>query len=427
MSTMMYCEGLPMTLENNFQITTGTSAIISGTILTITTSGNHTFVFTQELPTACTMEYAPVCGKVAVQCITTPCPAVDQTFGNMCTAQAAGATDITAGECATGPIVGWDSDEHGCKASAWYSRSTGLQQCIRIWEFEWALDFAIQHKITAMKTVKSFRGNDNVTRQEAAKMLVSFAENLYNKSYASFPKNCNKRYKDDKTIAFWLKNSVYDACALGLMNGRNGSFHPYAGLTRGQALMVLMKIVDGNQPSGTPYYMPYAYRANELWLWDIWSIEWLDKLITRSELITWMKDLYTKQQDANHMYTTAQKNLDAAKAVWNIQKMSNYTVTRTISCFCGPDYTLPMSYQVINNSIDATTLIYADGGSKVTMEWIELQRVEDMFAMIQEAIDSKAESITVSYDTTLWYPTSLSIDRSKMIADEEMYYTFSIK
>lgn len=81
-----------------------------------------------------------------------------------------------------------------------------------------------------------------------------------------------------------------------------------------------------------------------------------------------MKDLYTKQQDANHMYTTAQKNLDAAKAVWNIQKMSNYTVTRTISCFCGPDYTLPMSYQVINNSIDATTLIYADGGSKVTME-----------------------------------------------------------
>ncbi len=48
------------------------------------------------------------------------------------------------------------------------------------------------------------------------------------------------------------------------MNGRNGSFHPYAGLTRGQALMVLMKIVDGNQPSGTAYYMPYAYRANEL-------------------------------------------------------------------------------------------------------------------------------------------------------------------
>jgi hypothetical protein len=86
-----------------------------------------------------------------------------------------------------------------------------------------------------------------------------------------------------------------------------------------------------------------------------------------------------------------------------------------------------MSYQIINNTIDSTTLIYADSGSKITMEWIELQTVEDMFTMIQEAIDSKAESITVSYDSTLWYPTSLSIDRSRMIADEEMYYSFSIK
>jgi len=95
-----------MTLEDNFKITTGTSAIISGDTLTITTSEKNIFVFTQELPKVCTMEYAPVCGKVQVQCITTPCLSVDQTFGNMCTAQAAGATDITTGECTTGPIVG---------------------------------------------------------------------------------------------------------------------------------------------------------------------------------------------------------------------------------------------------------------------------------------------------------------------------------
>lgn len=81
-----------------------------------------------------------------------------------------------------------------------------------------------------------------------------------------------------------------------------------------------------------------------------------------------MKDISTKQEEAKNMYITAQKNLDAAKAVWNNNKRSNYSVTRTISCFCGPDYTRPMSYQVINNTIDATTLIYADSGSKVTME-----------------------------------------------------------
>lgn len=68
------------------------------------------------------------------------------------------------------------------------------------------------------------------------------------------------------------------------------------------------------------------------------------------------------------MYTTAQRDLDAAKVVWNNNKRSNYTVTRTISCFCGPDYTRPMSYQVINNKTDSTTLIYADTGSQVTIE-----------------------------------------------------------
>lgn len=48
---------------------------------------------------ACTMEYAPVCGKMSVQCITAPCLPAEQTFGNACMAKAAGATDIIPGEC----------------------------------------------------------------------------------------------------------------------------------------------------------------------------------------------------------------------------------------------------------------------------------------------------------------------------------------
>lgn len=134
MSTMMYCEWLPMTLENNFIITTGTSAIISGDILTITTTNNNVFVFTQNKPTACTMEYAPVCGKIEVQCIKAPCLPITQTFSNKCMAEAAKATDITIWSCdqwSTGSIVGWDKDEHGCIGSAGYSWNTSKQACTR--------------------------------------------------------------------------------------------------------------------------------------------------------------------------------------------------------------------------------------------------------------------------------------------------------
>jgi len=52
-------------------------------------------------PTACTMEYAPVCASVAVQCIKAPCPPIQQTFWNRCTMNANKlAKFIHNGECA---------------------------------------------------------------------------------------------------------------------------------------------------------------------------------------------------------------------------------------------------------------------------------------------------------------------------------------
>jgi len=49
----------------------------------------------------CTMEYAPVCGLVEVQCVTAPCDPVEETFGNACGACAQdNVISYTPGECA---------------------------------------------------------------------------------------------------------------------------------------------------------------------------------------------------------------------------------------------------------------------------------------------------------------------------------------
>ncbi len=49
---------------------------------------------------ACTREYRPVCGLVQVQCITTPCDPVPETFSNGCSACAAGnVVSYTEGQC----------------------------------------------------------------------------------------------------------------------------------------------------------------------------------------------------------------------------------------------------------------------------------------------------------------------------------------
>lgn len=84
----------------------------SGAILTGQTE--TCLAWTNDLPTepvACTMEYAPVCASIQVQCFAAPCPAVQQTFGNACSMNAnPNATFLYTGECgspaATGMIVG---------------------------------------------------------------------------------------------------------------------------------------------------------------------------------------------------------------------------------------------------------------------------------------------------------------------------------
>jgi hypothetical protein len=44
-------------------------------------------------------EISPVCGKITVQCITTPCDPVEQTFQNICKAKEANAFEIKKGPC----------------------------------------------------------------------------------------------------------------------------------------------------------------------------------------------------------------------------------------------------------------------------------------------------------------------------------------
>lgn len=117
----------------------------------------------------CTMDYVPVCGSVQVQCITAPCNPVKQTFSNMCMAKSANATSISNGACedvTVPPIVGGDSDIHGCKVSAGYTWSSAQNKCIRPWETQkmiprtalqdgnWLIESLNGKTITASGTLK---------------------------------------------------------------------------------------------------------------------------------------------------------------------------------------------------------------------------------------------------------------------------------
>ena len=76
----------------------------------------------------CTREYAPVCGQVLGE-------AKPQTFANRCLLKAAIATEIAQGTCAMDklPLVGGDTDAHGCKPSTGFLWNEELMSCVRPW------------------------------------------------------------------------------------------------------------------------------------------------------------------------------------------------------------------------------------------------------------------------------------------------------
>lgn len=102
--------------------------------ITTWTQTDNTIEQPIEEPTICTMEYAPVCAKVAIQCIKAPCEPIEQTFWNRCSMNANKlATFLHEGECKTdqkecpqyappspdfcteGTIQDWWTDQNGCQ------------------------------------------------------------------------------------------------------------------------------------------------------------------------------------------------------------------------------------------------------------------------------------------------------------------------
>ncbi|PUE46130.1 hypothetical protein B9Z47_14615 [Limnohabitans sp. 2KL-1] len=97
-----------------------------GTLLALCLALCLALTGTAAMGQLCTREYVPVCGLL-------PQATDPRTFPNRCVLDAAGARLIEHGVCAAkpAPIIGHDSNGHGCKASAGYQWNKELSGCVR--------------------------------------------------------------------------------------------------------------------------------------------------------------------------------------------------------------------------------------------------------------------------------------------------------
>lgn len=120
----------------------------------------------------------------------------------------------------------------------------------------------------------------------------------------------------------------------------------------------------------------------------------------------------------------ARRQLQAAEAKWKKNRPLHYRYTLQRSCFCAPDYRKPIAIRVFRGKVQQAMLL-PEGTPLPAERKAEALPVEGLFRLIREAIADKVASVVVVYDDRYGYPTSISIDRDRMMADEEVHFTVS--
>lgn len=372
------------------------------------------FSSTQAKDIMCTMEYAPVCGEIQVQCVKAPCPPIKETFANTCIAKQSWATNLREGKCPD-IIPGGDNDEHGCKASAGYVWDEELLQCIRPWETDLnTILRAYQKEITIYNTSDTFMPQSYVTREQAAKMLMTMIDQSWTQEWMLKQPIGSCNWKDDASIDPTLASQVTRSCTKGLFKGSDqGYFSPHQAITREHMGFIFERLSTfipemRNQPILIEKNSTQAY--------------------TRIDFIHTLHDFSQIIESIHHQnFWEEIKNLEKAQEIWKSKNINNYTLIQTRLCFCPREYTRPMSYEVKNGKVVVKTVSYVDKDEiKQPPLGIELNSIDDAFALIQDAITRRVDTLTVEYDEVYGYPTKIFIDYSRMMADEELNLSFKL-
>lgn len=120
----------------------------------------------------------------------------------------------------------------------------------------------------------------------------------------------------------------------------------------------------------------------------------------------------------------ALQQLEKNRKLWESQGIDDYSFTLQRSCFCRGDDRRPIHIQVRDGKVVAAK--FADTGEPLppSMDYAK-KTIPDLFNEVAQAIKEKAARLEVSYDPTYGFPTSIFIDRSELIADEEIGYSVS--
>jgi hypothetical protein len=117
---------------------------------------------------------------------------------------------------------------------------------------------------------------------------------------------------------------------------------------------------------------------------------------------------------------------DKNKATWDNANISNYRYTLGVSCFCPFMEDMPVTVEVQNDQVVSITSVKGttiDSTNEQIYPFVEsYTTIDKLFEQLKSA-QADADEVTVAYDPTYGFPTSIAIDHIKEAIDDEMYLT----
>ena len=116
-----------------------------------------------------------------------------------------------------------------------------------------------------------------------------------------------------------------------------------------------------------------------------------------------------------------QAELDANRLLWTTAGITDYDYRFQRFCFCAPGFATPGIVSVR----DGIIVSVAEVGDGEPLDPVDYLTLDELFDEIQSAIDLPADTIDVTYDGQLGFPSSIGIDFILEAADDERSYAAS--
>ena len=128
--------------------------------------------------------------------------------------------------------------------------------------------------------------------------------------------------------------------------------------------------------------------------------------------------------NSTHKLNEAERIFKHNYDLWLKQNVESYSITFQRRCFCILDVTKPA--HIVVEKDKKVQANYIQSGEPVPEEYLEsFLSIKEAFKLISEAIEQKAESIKVNYNSQHGFPTEVNIDYNSEIVDEEIYLSIS--